>query len=138
MVHLRSMYLLMCWCKVHFVVHTLLMLRSPHFLAVNYRGSIGFGQELVDGLCGQVGTQDVKDVQVQILSPCNPLHTLFGTSRWAMNVYIPAFVYPRQCQYTLCIVSMLTILKILLGYSCMHTYVDVYMHVHMLYNAHKC
>jgi acylaminoacyl-peptidase len=32
-------------------------------LLVNYRGSIGFGQSLVEGLCGRVGTQDVKDVQ---------------------------------------------------------------------------
>ena len=42
---------------------------SPkHFLvyinAVNYRGSAGFGQDMVEGLCGKVGDQDVKDVQV--------------------------------------------------------------------------
>ena len=39
---------------------------------MNYRGSIGFGQSLVEGLCGRVGTQDVKDVQVNPISVlCN-------------------------------------------------------------------
>lgn len=36
---------------------------APH--AVNYRGSLGFGQDNVASLPGNVGTQDVRDVQVQ-------------------------------------------------------------------------
>lgn len=32
--------------------------------AVNYRGSLGFGQDSVASLPGNVGTQDVCDVQV--------------------------------------------------------------------------
>ncbi|XP_053233396.1 acylamino-acid-releasing enzyme [Podarcis raffonei] len=32
-------------------------------LLVNYRGSLGFGQDSVDSLPGKVGSQDVKDVQ---------------------------------------------------------------------------
>ncbi|KAH0629992.1 hypothetical protein JD844_012520 [Phrynosoma platyrhinos] len=32
-------------------------------LLVNYRGSLGFGQDCVDSLLGNVGTQDVNDVQ---------------------------------------------------------------------------
>ncbi|XP_061473804.1 acylamino-acid-releasing enzyme isoform X2 [Rhineura floridana] len=32
-------------------------------LLVNYRGSLGFGQDSVDSLPGNVGSQDVKDVQ---------------------------------------------------------------------------
>ncbi|XP_010215255.1 PREDICTED: acylamino-acid-releasing enzyme, partial [Tinamus guttatus] len=31
---------------------------------VNYRGSLGFGQDSVDSLLGNVGTQDVQDVQL--------------------------------------------------------------------------
>ena len=31
---------------------------------VNYRGSAGFGQDMVESLCGRAGDQDVKDVQV--------------------------------------------------------------------------
>ena len=33
-------------------------------LSVNYRGSSGFGQDSIDSLPGNIGTQDVKDVQV--------------------------------------------------------------------------
>ncbi|XP_021265632.1 acylamino-acid-releasing enzyme-like isoform X1 [Numida meleagris] len=33
-------------------------------LLVNYRGSLGFGQDSVDSLPGNVGTQDVQDVQL--------------------------------------------------------------------------
>lgn len=33
-------------------------------LTVNYRGSLGFGQDSVASLPGNVGTQDVHDVQV--------------------------------------------------------------------------
>ena len=32
--------------------------------AVNYRGSLGFGKDSVDCLLGNIGTQDVNDVQV--------------------------------------------------------------------------
>ncbi|KAK2155253.1 hypothetical protein NP493_2091g00008 [Ridgeia piscesae] len=32
-------------------------------LAVNYRGSTGFGQDGIESLLGKVGTQDVRDVQ---------------------------------------------------------------------------
>lgn len=33
-------------------------------VVVNYRGSLGFGQDNINSLPGNVGTQDVKDVQV--------------------------------------------------------------------------
>lgn len=32
---------------------------------VNYRGSTGFGQDSILSLIGNVGSQDVKDMQVQ-------------------------------------------------------------------------
>lgn len=34
------------------------------FYLVNYRGSTGFGQDSILSLIGQIGSQDVKDVQV--------------------------------------------------------------------------
>lgn len=34
-------------------------------LLVNYRGSLGFGQDNILSLLGNVGSQDVKDVQVR-------------------------------------------------------------------------
>lgn len=41
---------------------------SPFFFVsvytVNYRGSTGFGQDSILSLIGQIGSQDVKDVQV--------------------------------------------------------------------------
>lgn len=36
----------------------------PPWLSVNYRGSTGFGQDSILSLPGNVGSQDVKDVQV--------------------------------------------------------------------------
>ena len=32
--------------------------------SVNYRGSIGFGQDSIGSLLGNIGTQDVLDVKV--------------------------------------------------------------------------
>ncbi|XP_056629516.1 acylamino-acid-releasing enzyme isoform X2 [Triplophysa dalaica] len=37
-------------------------------LLVNYRGSLGFGQDNIDSLPGNIGTQDVKDVQLAVES----------------------------------------------------------------------
>ena len=37
------------------------------YMTVNYRGSLGFGQAGVLSLTGNIGTQDVHDVQVNIL-----------------------------------------------------------------------
>lgn len=42
------------------------------FPTVNYRGSLGFGQDSVASLPGNVGTQDVHDVQVW------PQHMVLG------------------------------------------------------------
>lgn len=36
------------------------------FFLVNYRGSLGYGQDNVLSLPGNVGSQDVKDVQVSM------------------------------------------------------------------------
>ncbi|XP_076845765.1 acylamino-acid-releasing enzyme isoform X2 [Brachyhypopomus gauderio] len=36
-------------------------------LMVNYRGSTGFGQDSIDSLLGNIGSQDVKDVQRAVL-----------------------------------------------------------------------
>lgn len=33
-------------------------------ILVNYRGSVGFGQDSVDSLLGKVGIQDINDVHV--------------------------------------------------------------------------
>ncbi|XP_073229262.1 acylamino-acid-releasing enzyme-like isoform X2 [Porites lutea] len=41
-----------CFCKLGFAI-----------LSVNYRGSLGFGQSSLHSLPGNVGTQDVQDVQ---------------------------------------------------------------------------
>lgn len=34
--------------------------------AVNYRGSLGFGQDSIDSLISHVGTKDVEDTQVSL------------------------------------------------------------------------
>ncbi|XP_063148041.1 acylamino-acid-releasing enzyme-like isoform X4 [Candoia aspera] len=44
-----------CLCQLGFAV----------LMAVNYRGSLGFGQDSIDSLISQVGVQDVEDTQVQ-------------------------------------------------------------------------
>ena len=38
-----------------------------HPFSVNYRGSSGFGQDCIDSLPGNVGTQDVQDIQVKVV-----------------------------------------------------------------------
>ena len=43
--------------------------------AVNYRGSLGFGQSAVLSLPGNIGTQDVRDVQVEFLYIFRKRHT---------------------------------------------------------------
>uniref|UniRef100_A0A4W4FEX6 acylaminoacyl-peptidase n=1 Tax=Electrophorus electricus TaxID=8005 RepID=A0A4W4FEX6_ELEEL len=43
------------------------ILRVSSFILVNYRGSTGFGQDSIDSLLGNIGNQDVKDVQRAVL-----------------------------------------------------------------------
>ncbi|XP_066499821.1 S9 family peptidase isoform X2 [Hoplias malabaricus] len=45
-------------------------------LMVNYRGSTGFGQDSIDSLLGNVGSQDVKDVQRAVLHVLQSNQTL--------------------------------------------------------------
>lgn len=54
-----------------FAFKVVITLSCVHFLhycfslhSVNYRGSTGFGQDSILSLIGQIGSQDVKDVQV--------------------------------------------------------------------------
>lgn len=47
------------------LVHVLGSVASVFLFVVNYRGSIGFGQDNIFSLPGRVGDQDVKDVQVK-------------------------------------------------------------------------
>ena len=43
-----------------------MIFRFTHVCTVNYRGSMGFGQDSIFSLPGNVGTHDVEDVQVNI------------------------------------------------------------------------
>ena len=45
------------------IFHIIFLLKYI-FILVNYRGSLGFGQTSLHSLPGNVGTQDVQDVQV--------------------------------------------------------------------------
>ncbi|XP_063148038.1 acylamino-acid-releasing enzyme-like isoform X1 [Candoia aspera] len=45
-----------CLCQLGFAV----------LMAVNYRGSLGFGQDSIDSLISQVGVQDVEDTQLAV------------------------------------------------------------------------
>jgi hypothetical protein len=44
----------------------LLVLRGYSVMLCNYRGSTGYGQALVDSLCGKVGRQDVDDMVLAV------------------------------------------------------------------------
>uniref|UniRef100_A0A8C6UAN4 Acylamino-acid-releasing enzyme n=1 Tax=Neogobius melanostomus TaxID=47308 RepID=A0A8C6UAN4_9GOBI len=44
-------------------IHGKFLLNTHCIVAVNYRGSTGFGQDSILSLIGQIGQQDVKDVQ---------------------------------------------------------------------------
>lgn len=67
--------------------------------AVNYRGSTGFGQDSIQSLIGNVGSQDVKDVQVP--ADCLWLRTVHFNLR--QNTFIsvifwwkPMFIMTRS------------------------------------------
>lgn len=51
-----------------------MLLNVLFMFLVNYRGSLGYGQDNILSLPGNVGSQDVKDVQVKTQS--NPLEKL--------------------------------------------------------------
>lgn len=48
----------------HTLVSTVRILFLALCFVVNYRGSTGFGQDSILSLAGNIGSQDVKDVQV--------------------------------------------------------------------------
>ena len=50
----------------HFAACALLVLRGYSVMLCNYRGSTGYGQALVDSLCGKVGRQDVDDMVLAV------------------------------------------------------------------------
>uniref|UniRef100_A0A3Q2YTJ2 acylaminoacyl-peptidase n=1 Tax=Hippocampus comes TaxID=109280 RepID=A0A3Q2YTJ2_HIPCM len=52
-------------------------------LMVNYRGSIGFGQDSILSLIGHIGSQDVQDVQRAVLAALHS-HTTLDASRVAV------------------------------------------------------
>ena len=52
----------------NFVFFCIVVKLVSYFCTVNYRGSAGFGQDMIEGLCGRVGDQDVKDVQVSCVA----------------------------------------------------------------------
>lgn len=56
---------------------------------VNYRGSTGFGQDSILSLIGQIGSQDVKDVQVLAVVPV-PLYSrsLPANTRFDLSVFL--------------------------------------------------
>jgi hypothetical protein len=49
------------------ILHIGLQRQLLTVFSVHYRGSIGFGADSIDSLLGNVGTQDVRDVQVRDL-----------------------------------------------------------------------
>ena len=57
---LRDQYVYQVSCRFS----TLFFFENIYSFLVNYRGSLGFGQTSLHSLPGNVGTQDVQDVQV--------------------------------------------------------------------------
>lgn len=51
------------FCKI--LAHESVICLMLELLSVNYRGSLGYGQDSIFSLPGNIGTQDVKDVQVK-------------------------------------------------------------------------
>ena len=66
-------------------------------IAVNYRGSAGYGQDGVFSLLGKVGTQDVNDVQVSGISlfPPPPLLSL------SLSLSLPSVTHTRSPRLSL-------------------------------------
>lgn len=57
---------------VHIMSHLIIispLTPHPTNYSVNYRGSTGFGQDSIMSLIGQIGNQDVKDIQVGAAHP---------------------------------------------------------------------
>ena len=52
----------------HYAACAILVLRGYSVLLVNYRGSTGYGQALVESLFGKVGRQEVDDVKDAVVS----------------------------------------------------------------------
>lgn len=61
-------------------------------VTVNYRGSTGFGQDTIESLLGNVGSQDVKDVQVCICT--NNMYLLL--KKYCISLFV-IFVSRGQC-----------------------------------------
>uniref|UniRef100_A0A6Q2YLT2 acylaminoacyl-peptidase n=1 Tax=Esox lucius TaxID=8010 RepID=A0A6Q2YLT2_ESOLU len=54
--------------KFYNIVCVLVLRKNSVFVSVNYRGSLGYGQDSILSLPGNVGSQDVKDVQFAVES----------------------------------------------------------------------
>lgn len=66
------------FCDILHVRFCHFLLQDAFLFTVNYRGSAGFGQDMVESLCGRAGDQDVKDVQVSSVSQIIPSCCLFS------------------------------------------------------------
>ena len=69
------------------------------YFPVNYRGSVGFGQSSLLSLPGNIGTQDVRDVQVTLMDVVDGL----------IVRYINNFRMIRKLEWVSCIISFYNI-----------------------------